>query len=236
MSEDGSPSRLVGITFDVTEQRVLGRQLKVFDRVLRHNLQNKLSIFRGYAQTNAEEADGDVADRAHEIVCESDNLRETLEKQRELVELLIDPPEAIEQDIVTDLEEATASVANRFPEADVEFHATEAVTVDAVPEIRRGIRGLIENAIVHHDDDPEVTVTIEANEDTVAIDVADNGPGISEQDKGVLSGERIDPLYHGSGLGLWLVHWIVVQSGGMVEFEENEPRGTVVTVELPRAD
>jgi len=43
------------------------------------------------------------------------------------------------------------------------------------------------------------------------------------------------PLYHGSGLGLWLINWIVKRSGGTLEFSENQPRGNVVTIELTRA-
>lgn len=34
----------------------------------------------------------------------------------------------------------------------------------------------------------------------------DDGPGIPEMERAVLeTGEAVDPLYHGSGLGLWLV-------------------------------
>ena len=43
------------------------------------------------------------------------------------------------------------------------------------------------------------------------------------------------PLQHGSGLGFWLVHWIVTASGGELRFEENDPRGSVVTLCLERA-
>jgi signal transduction histidine kinase len=61
----------------------------------------------------------------------------------------------------------------------------------------------------------------------------------------VLGKHEIDPLYHGSGLGLWLVSWIIRRSNGGLRFEDNEPRGSEVVITLrkptddhtgPRAD
>jgi C4-dicarboxylate-specific signal transduction histidine kinase len=40
------------------------------------------------------------------------------------------------------------------------------------------------------------------------------------------------PLYHGSGLGLWLVNVIVTRSGGVLSIAENSPTGNVVGIEL----
>ncbi|MDY6776437.1 MAG: sensor histidine kinase [Halobacteria archaeon] len=70
---------------------------------------------------------------------------------------------------------------------------------------------------------------VDSSDGKVEIRVSDNGPGVPESDVGVLGDEQnIEPLYHGSGLGLWLVNWIVKRSMGEISFEEKEPRGTVV--------
>jgi len=66
--------------------------------------------------------------------------------------------------------------------------------------------------------------------------VRDDGPGLSEFDRDVLeSGEAIEPLSHGSGLGLWLVYWAVERSGGDISVADREPRGTEIAVRLPLA-
>jgi len=58
-----------------------------------------------------------------------------------------------------------------------------------------------------------------------------------EMDRDVLvSGRASEDLYHGSGLGLWLVYWIVRRSGGSINVEDRDPRGTVVTIELSAAN
>lgn len=64
--------------------------------------------------------------------------------------------------------------------------------------------------------------------------VADKGPGIGPDERAViLSGEET-PLQHGSGVGLWLVKWVVRNVGGTLSFGDGP--GTTVEIELPLAE
>uniref|UniRef100_UPI003567E59A ATP-binding protein n=1 Tax=Salinigranum sp. TaxID=1966351 RepID=UPI003567E59A len=99
---------------------------------------------------------------------------------------------------------------------------------------------LVENAVEHNDTDaPWVCVSVERTavdgERYVDLTVADDGPPIPEADREVLVG-RDPSLDDASGLGLWLVNWIVTDSGGEVTYEPNDPRGNVVTVRLDTPD
>jgi signal transduction histidine kinase len=100
------------------------------------------------------------------------------------------------------------------------------------------VDNLVENAIEHNDRErPHVQVTVErATTDGVShveIRVADDGPGIPDTDRRLLVGDPDARLEEATGLGLWLVNWIVTESGGSVSYAPNEPRGSVVTVRLP---
>jgi len=75
----------------------------------------------------------------------------------------------------------------------------------------------------------------EVDDGWVRIAVADNGPGVPEQDRAAIREGRETDLEHASGLGLWLTYWIVEGSGGELRFADAEPRGTVVELLLPRA-
>ncbi|MFA9518229.1 ATP-binding protein [Halopenitus sp. H-Gu1] len=78
-------------------------------------------------------------------------------------------------------------------------------------------------------------IDLTADMESVTIRIADDGPGIPEQDRRILTDDHdIDALYHGSGIGLWYVYWVVKLSGGRLDFEENEPRGSIVVIELDR--
>lgn len=75
------------------------------------------------------------------------------------------------------------------------------------------------------------------DDDSVRIRVADNGPGIPEdqRDRIFESDEKgLDST--GTGMGLYLVTNLVDMYDGSVWIEDNEPRGTVFVVELPTTD
>jgi signal transduction histidine kinase len=69
----------------------------------------------------------------------------------------------------------------------------------------------------------------------IRVVIADNGPGLPEQDRTAITEGRETELEHASGLGLWLAHWLVDRSGGHLRFHDATPRGTVVELLLPRA-
>ena len=66
------------------------------------------------------------------------------------------------------------------------------------------------------------------------VEVADNGPGVVDEDK-----ERIfDPYFtrnreDGMGLGLAIVHSIILEHHGKIYVEDNKPQGARFVIELP---
>lgn len=82
-------------------------------------------------------------------------------------------------------------------------------------------------------DAPSVTVTCNLQDGELTIAVADNGPGLNEQQR-----ERIFvPFYttkpDGSGIGLSLARQIAVAHRGRIEVHANEPQGAVFSLILP---
>jgi signal transduction histidine kinase len=81
-----------------------------------------------------------------------------------------------------------------------------------------------------------VSVVIDSGPERVRIRVEDDGPGIPEAEREAIRTRAETDLDHASGLGLWLVEWTASLSPGRVSFEENEPRGSVVTLSFPAAE
>ncbi len=82
------------------------------------------------------------------------------------------------------------------------------------------------------------TVTIEARRDpsgSVRLEVADDGPGIREEDRDRLFLPYFSTKKKGTGLGLAIVHRIVTDHHGRIRVEDNKPRGARFVIELPAA-
>ncbi|MFW6317014.1 MAG: PAS domain-containing protein [Halorubrum sp.] len=237
---------VVGVLRDVTDSENRARQLSVVDRVLQHNLRNALTVIRGRAKQIAEAApdgdsalDGDEAARlAAYVVSRADDLLTTSEKAHHITEILSDAPETEPVDVGRSVEEVASSLAAEFPAARIATSTPRAgaAVASATRWLDRALTELIRNAVVHHDRDrPSVDVAVETTPDAVTVRIADDGPGLSDMNRDVLeTGRAVDALYHGSGLGLWLVYWVLEQSGGSATVEDVEPRGTAVTVTLAR--
>jgi PAS domain S-box-containing protein len=235
---------VVGVLRDVTDSENRARQLSVVDRVLQHNLRNALMVILGRARELAEDPpDGDadradVAKSASYIVSRADDLLTTSEKAHSITEVLSDAPEVEPTDVGRTVEGIVASLADEFPDARLSASTPPegAAVASATTWLDRALAELVRNAIVHHDGDrATVDVAVEATADAVEVRITDDGPGMNEMNRDVLeTGRAVDALYHGSGLGLWLVYWVLQQSGGSATVEDADPRGTTVTVTLSR--
>ena len=93
------------------------------------------------------------------------------------------------------------------------------------------VGALLENTLEHAGDAPAVTLSVERRDGVVAVVVADDGPGLLEHERDVLSSGAESALQHGPGLGLWLVDWGAMTLGGGLTFETSD--GTRATVTIP---
>lgn len=221
---------------DVTERALREQRIGILNRVLRHNLRNKLSIVRGHAEM-VPEAEGDLEEYAAAIESAAADLLALGERARDVERVL-----AAEEDATAPIDVVTESVVDRMRatcqettfEADIDHQLHVTTTYDA---LEYALTELCENAAKHNDaDDPLVTIRSDREDGWAVLEVADNGPALSRQELVAIRDEAESPLQHGSGLGLWSVRWIVTAFGGEIDVDDNEPRGTVVTLRLPIAD
>lgn len=101
-------------------------------------------------------------------------------------------------------------------------------------QFKRVLINLFENATqaMNTGGNIEVTVDLDAAANRVFIDVADNGPGIREEDKEKLFLPYFSTKKEGTGLGLAIANRIIREHGGSLRVRDNVPRGTVFTIEM----
>jgi PAS domain S-box-containing protein len=203
----------------------------VLNRVLRHNLRNDISVVRGNIRQLTEQLpDQAVIETTFEYI---DSLIDLSEKARELEQIVTSDTKCQPTAVGTLVEDVVETVAQEQPQASLSVEYDKDISVALLPSFERAIRELLENATEHSDETPTVSVTIDTVPNAIEIRIADDGPGLPDMEAGVLTTGEETPLSHGSGLGLWLVHWIVTGHDGTIDTTVTED-GTTITLSVPR--
>lgn len=208
-------------------------QLDYLNSLLRHEVLNNVSIIKGYAEYCLE-ADEKRPDELRVIHRQSREMADVISEVRVLLESLQGTYTLTERDLSAVLTEELEN-ARSMAEPDVEIEADipEGLGVLADDLLPRVFRNLLMNAIKHNDSPtPRIEVTVAEATDTVAVSVADNGPGVPEsvQERLFQRSQRVD-----HGLGLYLVHELVARYGGDIDLVATGPTGAEFQVTLHRA-
>jgi PAS domain S-box-containing protein len=233
---DGEVERIVGFSRDVTERRRREQQLAVMDKLLRHNIRNDMNVVIGEAEHIEAEDDADVPERTRVIRDTAAQLIMTAEKQREIIELLTDPGTPGEVDLPEAVTRVGERMRERYPDADIEIDVPERASAFALHGIETAIAELAENAIVHTaEGTPTIRLVCRTTGGRATVEVLDDCEPIPEYEYQVIIGDHeMDDLYHGSGVGLWLVYWLVELSDGDIEFETRGSSGNRVRLTFAR--
>jgi two-component system nitrogen regulation sensor histidine kinase NtrY len=102
-------------------------------------------------------------------------------------------------------------------------------------QIKQAMINLIENAIAAIKTEGKITISLTHDPilQMVRIEVADDGPGISDEDKTRLFEPYFSTKKAGMGLGLTIVSTIIIDHNGMISVRDNQPRGAKFVIELP---
>ncbi len=233
--DTGHVEGIVATMRDLTDQIEREQHIVSLDRMLRHTLHNELNVILGHAEMLQAQGSGEVVEVATTIERVAGRLLEQTDKQREIVEILSNQSDPIHLNLADVVGSAVERVTAEHPAAEITVDVPADVQLLSIPELQRAIEELVENAIVHTGDGPaKVGVTATKHETVVELHVTDNGPGIPPEERSVISGETdIGSLTHSSGMGLWLVKRIVSRIDGDIRFNDAEPTGSVVTLQLP---
>lgn len=205
----------------------------LINRILRHEVLNAAAIVQGYADLLSRSSDEDSVAAVKEA--------------GERIETTVEEVGTIADDSATELGpiDVGAVATQEADRYDGRVTATvEADTYALVDHrVRIVVRELLANAVEHGisdadtggDTDDPVTIAVTAEERTVTVRVADDGPGMADRHRELLETgalpEYDDPT---SGFGLQTVRLLVERYDGSVTVDTDD--GTTVTVSLPRID
>jgi two-component system nitrogen regulation sensor histidine kinase NtrY len=102
-------------------------------------------------------------------------------------------------------------------------------------QIKQAFINLIDNAIgaIKKEGSISFAVTYDSILKRTRIEVADNGPGINNEDKTRLFEPNFSTKKTGMGLGLTIVSTIIADHHGFISVRDNIPKGAKFVIELP---
>ncbi|MEL7021729.1 MAG: HAMP domain-containing sensor histidine kinase, partial [Bacteroidota bacterium] len=145
-------------------------------------------------------------------------------------------------DLVELYSEIVGRTREKYPHARIELYQDDHIPLMEAdePGMTSIAINLVENAVKYSSKPAHIVVKIYCKKESICIEVADHGIGITDKDK-----KRIfDKFYRvgsedtrktkGTGLGLYIVHQLVKTHGGTIVVKDNQPRGTIFKISLPK--
>ncbi len=240
---DGNPQQFVAVNHDITERKEMERKLHqqrdnldLLNQTMRHDIRNDLQLILSYGELLEGSVDETEEDYLETLIQRAESAVERTQNARDIAEVMLQADtdlEAVPLPAVLHDELKDAQVA--FPSASITVEGdVPSVCVEANDMLSSVFRNLFKNAVKHNDkNSPKVSVSTEVDDDTVVVSVADNGPGVPDDEKAAIFGEGEKGLdSQGTGIGLHLVQTLLDTYGGDIWVDDNDPEGAIFRVEL----
>ena len=210
----------------------------VLTRILRHNLRNEISVVRGFVDQLGRETEGH--DHAVGRIDEAAEHLVTLSETAGVIQEILQSDETVKRpvDLEGVIRKAVDDALGRHESVRAEIDTAAAEPLVATEYLEQAVAELVDNAVSHNPAaEPSLRVSVEREPSATTILIEDDGPPIPEVEWAVVTDrQEITQLQHGSGIGLWLVRWVVDDHGGTLELRQNDDDGTVVAMRLPHTD
>jgi signal transduction histidine kinase len=214
-----------------------------------HELRTPITSISGYAEVLVDGSLGELsqaqADAVRRIERNTDRLGLLVEdlltlSRAESGPLDLDRKELDLCEVVTEAFDLLEDLVHpRSLEVLLDLPEDPVVVLGDAPALERVVMNLMSNAIKFTPDGGRVTLTLRTSAANAELLVSDTGIGIPEADQEQLftrffrASAANESAIPGSGLGLSIVHALVVQHGGTVSVVSHPGEGTTVAVLLP---
>lgn len=210
---------------DVTDRELREQRLSVLNRVLRHNLRNKIDVVRAHT----ERLDGDPA-HVESILEATDDIVSLGESARAIDQVVSDQAASSSVDVTATIRQTAGDTVDTSTPVDLTVDAPENCTLVTNPTaLSSALESAIENAVSYAD--ATVRIVAEKRPDGCRIRIVDDGPGIPQSELDSIQSGPETALQHSTGLGLWQLQWAVTTMGGDLSFDTDD--GTTVDMTVP---
>jgi len=249
LDEDNKVSFIISIAYDKTKEKEVDRAKTEFVSLASHQLRTPLSSINWYAEMLLAGDAGKLNDDQNSFV---EEIAKGNKRMVDLVNSLLDVSRlelgtfSVEPEEMQVCDSAKSIIKELKPDIKkkqmtLKFNCEKNIPkINADPKLVRIIfQNILSNAVKYTPEKGIINMDIKVEDKYIVIKIKDNGLGIpkNQQKKIFEKLFRADNVKssdtEGTGLGLYLVKSIVDSSGGSIEFESEENKGTTFTVNLP---
>ncbi len=232
---------LIFVFTDLTDIKNLQAQIELKQRLsqlgemstgISHELRNSMSVISGYAKLLAKKTDASVKPTVDAISSEIINMDKIISELLAFAKPTVLTLEQTDLNIMIAL--LVKSVSEENDAVKISFDSTGDVLVNADEVLlRQAFLNLLKNAAEAMPDGGKMDIAIERIDNKVQIQVADTGEGVPKEVLQKIFLPFFTTKEEGVGLGLALVHKIIVSHGGSIKVESTEGKGTLFIILLP---
>lgn len=215
-------------------------ELALLNQVVRHDIRNDVSVILSWGETLQPHVDETGETYLEHMVSAGEHITSITDTVGDFLSVLegdSDPdlrPINLETVLINEVEKARS--AHDKASLTLTGDHKGGLQVAATELLSSVFRNLLNNAVTHNDKaQAEISVQVSEDDETVTVQVADNGPGVPDSQKQEIFGRgKMGLESSGSGIGLYLVDTLVEMYNGDVELTDNDPEGSVFTVTLQK--
>ncbi len=235
-------------TFDDITHIVKGEKLATWREIARkltHEIKNPLTPIRLSAERIRRRLLPQAAGKEKEVLDETTSVILNASEDikvivNELTKLTHTASVQTIEDLNSIIEETIGQYKNLYQNIAFQFESAQMPRFRMDKDkLKRALINLVTNSIKAIDSEQGIVAVssrYDRNKGLAFIEIADTGPGIRDEDKSRI----FDPYFtrdrDGLGLGLAIVHSIILEHHGKIHAEDNRPRGAKFVVELPVID
>jgi len=243
-SADGKPAGLVAVFEDITELEKMQRVAawREVARRIAHEIKNPLTPIKLSAQRLerkfAAKVDDPVLGQCTDLIVRSvEHMQEMVKEFSAFaklpeVQLRMEDPTPLIHEVVEMFRHShsvihwTLNFAAALPQIRMDRDSIRRVLINVLTNAAEALDGQDDGAVA-------VNVSHDAVTGWVRIEVGDNGPGLTQEERSRLFEPYFSRKKGGTGLGLTIVKSIVSDHQGYVRAVPGPERGTTVVIELP---
>ncbi len=246
VTPEGENRGFVAVFEDVSELEKMQRMAawREVARRIAHEIKNpltpiKLSAQRLQRKFGAQVRDPVFSQSTNLIVQQVESLQEMVQEFSAFAKLPeVDPQPGDLRPLLIELAELYRGSHPRI-RWDVDLPAGLPVLPMDKNALRRAFMNIITNAVdaLEGVEKPHIGIraVLESDRNLVRVDVADNGPGLTEEERSRLFEPYFSRKKGGTGLGLTIVKSVIADHKGYVRAGRSSEGGAALTVELPLA-